>query len=49
MNNFEHIQKIMNLLNESEDELKVLRDNVDLREKEVINKMIPLYTTLRDG
>ena len=48
MNNFEHIQMIMNLLNESEDELKVLRDNVDLPEKEVINKTIPFYTTIRD-
>ena len=49
MNNFEHIQMIMNLLNESEDELKVLRDNVDLPEKEVINKTIPFYTTIRDN
>ena len=49
MNNFEQIQKVMSLLNESEEEIKVLRDYVDMKEKEVINQTILLYTTIRDN
>jgi len=49
MNNFEHIQKIMELLNNSEDELKVLRDYVDMEEKNVINETLRMYIPIRDN
>ena len=49
MDNFEHLQKVMKLLNESEDELKVLREYLDTDEKKVINDTINHYITIRDN
>ena len=49
MNNFEHIQEIMKLLNSSEDELKVLRDYLDIKEKDIVNNTIGMYSHIRDN
>ena len=45
---FEQLERARTLLTESEDTLRGLRDQVDTKEQQMINKVIGQYLGLRD-
>lgn len=47
MNNFDHLQALMNQLNQVEDGLKVMRDKVDTKTKPYINASIAAAQAMR--
>jgi hypothetical protein len=48
MNNFEHLQILMQKLDQVEDGLKVLRDHVEVETKPVINSSIATAQAMRE-
>lgn len=47
MNNFDHLQTLMQKLDQVEDGLKVLRDQVDVKTKPAINASIAAAQAMR--